>query len=108
MEFPKKCKQTVCREEREMSEYDEVVDKQRRLLLAENWAKGVKTLHAHALTSMWYDDRGNDGSVMDTEYNDGLVMREIRETGETVYFGESLKGDDLLQLFGQHMKDERK
>ena len=35
-------------------------------------------------------------------------MREIRETGETVYFGESLKGDDLLQLFGQHMKDERK
>ena len=91
-----------------MSEYDEVVDKQRRLLLAENWAKGVKTLHAHALTSMWYDDRGNDGSVMDTEYNDGLVMREIRETGETVYFGESLKGDDLLQLFGQHMKDERK
>ena len=102
MEFPKKCKQT------EMSEYDEVVDKQRRLLLAEKWAKGVKTLHAHALTSMWYDDRGNDGSVMDTEYNDGLVMREIRETGETVYFGESLKGDDLLQLFGQHMKDERK
>ena len=99
MEFPKKCKQTVCREEREMSEYDEVVDKQRRLLLAEKWAKGVKTLHAHALTSMWYDDRGNDGSVMDTEYNDGLVMREIRETGETVYFGESLKGDDLLQLF---------
>lgn len=91
-----------------MSEYDEVVDKQRRLLLAEKWAKGVKTLHAHALTSMWYDDRGNDGSVMDTEYNDGLVMREIRETGETVYFGESLKGDDLLQLFGQHMKDERK
>ena len=66
MEFPKKCKQTVCREEREMSEYDEVVDKQRRLLLAEKWAKGVKTLHAHALTSMWYDDRGNDGSVMDT------------------------------------------
>ena len=108
MEFPKKCKQTVCREEREMSEYDEVVDKQRRLLLAEKWAKGVKTLHAHALTSMWYDDRGNDGSVLDTEYNDGLVMREIRETGETVYFGESLKGDDLLQLFGQHMKDERK
>ena len=108
MEFPKKCKQTVCREEREMSEYYEVVDKQRRLLLAEKWAKGVKTLHAHALTSMWYDDRGNDGSVMDTEYNDGLVMREIRETGETVYFGESLKGDDLLQLFGQHMKDERK
>ena len=102
MEFPKKCKQTVCQEEREMSEYDEVVDKQRRLLLAEDWARGVKTLHAHALTSLWYDDRGNDGSVMDTEYNDGLVKREIRETGEIVYFGKSLEGDELLQTFGQH------
>ena len=91
-----------------MSEHKEIVERQRLLLEAEAWSRGVKTLHAHALTSMWYDDRGNDGSVMDTEYNDGLVMREIRETGETVYFGESLKGDDLLQLFGQHMKDERK
>ena len=39
---------------------------------------------------------------MDTEYNDGLVMREIRETGEIVYFGKSLEGDELLQHFGQH------
>tara|TARA_B110000977_G_scaffold119442_1_gene153919 strand:- start:84 stop:401 length:318 start_codon:yes stop_codon:yes gene_type:complete len=102
VEFPKKCKQTVCQEEKEMSEHDKVVDRQRRLLSAEKWARGVKTLHAHSLTSLWYDDRGNDGSVMDTEYNDGLVMREIRKTGEIVYFGKSLEGDELLQHFGQH------
>ena len=85
-----------------MTQYDDTVDRQRRLILAEKWAKGVKTLHAHSLTSLWYDDRGNDGSVMDTEYNDGLVMREIRETGEIVYFGEPVTGDELLQVFGQH------
>ena len=85
-----------------MSEHDKVVDRQRRLLSAEKWARGVKTLHAHSLTSLWYDDRGDDGSVMDTEYNDGLVMREIRKTGEIVYFGKSLEGNELLQHFGQH------
>ena len=85
-----------------MSQHDGVVERQRQLLAAEKWAKGVKTLHAHSLTSLWYDDRGDDGSVMDTEYNDGLVMREIRETGEIVYFGKSLEGDELLQHFGQH------
>ena len=85
-----------------MTQYDDTVDRQRRLILAEKWAKGVKTLHAHSLTSLWYDDRGNDGSVMDTEYNDGLVMREIRKTGEIVYFGKSLEGNELLQHFGQH------
>ena len=85
-----------------MSEHNEIVERQRQLLAAEKWAKGVKTLHAHSLTSLWYDDRGNDGSVMDTEYNDGLVMREIRATGEIVYFGEPVTGDELLQVFGQH------
>ena len=102
MEFPKKCKQTVCQEEKEMTQYDDTVDRQRRLILAEKWAKGVKTLHAHSLTSLWYDDRGDDGSVMDTEYNDGLVMREVRATGEIVYFGEPVTGDELLQVFGKH------
>ena len=73
-----------------MSEHNEIVERQRQLLAAEKWAKGVKTLHAHSLTSLWYDDRGNDGSVCDTEYNDGSIQREIRETGEIVWFGEKL------------------
>ena len=85
-----------------MSEHDEVVERQRQILEAETWAKGVKTLHAHSLTSLAYDTRGNDGSVMDTEYNNGLIKREIRSTGEIVYFGEKLKGDKLLNSFSRN------
>ena len=82
-----------------MSEHKEIVERQRLLLEAEAWSRGVKTLHAHALSSMWYDDRKNDGSVLDTEYNSGLIKREIRETGETVYFGKKLKGEALLDQY---------
>ena len=82
-----------------MSEHNEIVERQRLLLEAEAWAKGVKTLHAHKLSSMWYDDRGNDGSVMDTEYNSGLIKREIVETDEAVYFGKKLTGDALIDQY---------
>ena len=82
-----------------MSEHNEIVERQRLLLEAEAWSRGVKTLHAHALSSMWYDDRGNDGSVMDTEYNSGLIKREIVETDEVVYFGKKLKGEALLDQY---------
>ena len=82
-----------------MSEHNEIVERQRLLLEAEAWSRGVKTLHAHALSSMWYDDRGNDGSVMDTEYNSGLIKREIVETDEVVYFGKKLTGDDLIDQY---------
>jgi flavin-dependent dehydrogenase len=85
-----------------MSEHNEIVERQRQLLAAEKWARGVKTLHAHSLTSLWYDDRGNDGSVLDTEYNDGRIQREIRETGETIWFGEELTGDALIDAYGRH------
>ena len=85
-----------------MSEYDSVVDKQRRLLLAEEWSNKVKSLHAHSLNSCWYDTRGNDGSVLDIEYNNGVVKREVRETGEIVFFGEPMNDEELLQTFGQH------
>jgi hypothetical protein len=39
---------------------------------------------------------------LDIEYNNGVVMREIKETGETVFFGEPLEGDALLSAFGQN------
>ena len=82
-----------------MSQHNEVVERQRQLIAAEKWAKGIKAIHAHSLTSLWYDDRGNDGSVCDTEYNSGLIEREIRKTGETVYFGEPLTGDALINQY---------
>ena len=82
-----------------MTQYNETVERQSLLIEAEKWASGVKSLHAHSFTSMWYDTRGNDGSVMDIEYNNGVVKREIRSTGETVYFGEALTGQALLDSY---------
>jgi hypothetical protein len=79
-----------------MSQYDEIVEKQRALLKAEKWAKNVKSIHAHSFDSMWYDTRGKDGSVLDIEFNSGVIKREIIETGETVFFGNELTGDALL------------
>ena len=38
-----------------MSEYDDVVERQRLLLEAEAWAKNIKSIHVHSLTSMYYE-----------------------------------------------------
>jgi hypothetical protein len=82
-----------------MTEHNERVERQRLLLEAEKWSSGVKSIHAHSFTSMWYDNRNNDGSVMDIEYNNGVVKREIKSTGETVYFGKALTGQALLDSY---------
>ena len=39
-----------------MTQHNDIVEEQRLLLKAEEWAKQVKGLHAHSLGSMWYDD----------------------------------------------------
>ena len=61
-----------------MTQYEDRVEQQRLKLKAEEWANGVKCIHAHSLSSMWYDDRPQDtedGSVIDTTYNDGTITR---------------------------------
>ena len=81
-----------------MTQYKNEVKKQAKLLEAEEWAKGVKGMHAHSINSMWYDTRPQDTdgkSVLDIEYNDGLIERRL-ESGEIIYFGEKLTGDDLI------------
>ena len=81
-----------------MGQYDDKVERQRKLLEAEEWSQGVKSLHAHSLNSMWYDDRPQDTdgkSVIDKIYNNGLVERRL-ESGEIVYFGKKLTGDELI------------
>jgi len=85
-----------------MTEYDGRVERQRLLLEAEEWAKGIKSLHAHSLNSMWYDNRPQDTedgkSVIDKQYNNGLIQRTLKD-GTTVYFGKELVGDDLLRAY---------
>lgn len=88
-----------------MSEYDEIVEKQRQLLLAEEWSHSVKSIHAHSMSSMAYDDRPQDTengeSVTDTEFNNGLIER--KKNGKVIhYFGKKLEGDDLVSAWRKH------
>ena len=85
-----------------MSQYDSRVEKQRLKIEAEEWAKGVKSLHAHSLDSMHYDNRPQDTedgkNVMDIEFNDGSVKRTL-QNGEEVILGKALRGKELLNQF---------
>ena len=85
-----------------MTEFDGRVERQRLLLEAEEWAKGIRSLHAHSLNSMWYDNRPQDTEdgkhVVDKQYNNGLIRRTLND-GTTVYFGEELVGDELVRAY---------
>jgi len=86
-----------------MSEYDEVVERQRLLLEAEEWAIQPKAIHIHQLTSMWYETEESkqdmeDGSVTDIEYNSGLIER--KQNGVLIRtFGTRRTGDKLIDLY---------
>jgi len=89
-----------------MTQYDSRVERQRLKIEAEEWAKGIKSLHAHSLNSMWYDDRPQDTengkTVMDKEFNNGLVERTL-SNGETFIFTKyELRGDDLISAYSQN------
>ena len=82
-----------------MTQFNDRVEKQRLKIEAEEWAKGVKSLHAHSLTSLWYDNEREDGSVLDIQYNDGRVERKIDSTGETIILGTQLIGKELVEQY---------
>ena len=88
-----------------MGQYEDKVERQRILLKAEKWAKGIKALHNHSLNSMWYDTRPQDTEdnkrVTDIEYNSGLIQRTCFDGG-LVYFGQELKGDALIDSYIQN------
>ena len=85
-----------------MGQYDEIVERQKLLLEAEEWAKGVSNIHAHSLSSMWYDTRPQDTqdgkSVCDRHFNSGLIERTC-DDGSIVYFGKELTGDELIGAY---------
>ncbi len=86
-----------------MSQYDEVVERQRQMIKAEEWSKGVKGVHAHSFTTMWYENNpdrtGDDLRVLDVEYNDGTVERQYIKSGKTEIIGTKLTGQDLLDEY---------
>ena len=85
-----------------MTEYDFKVERQRDLLAAEEWAKGVKSMHVHSLKSMWYDNRPQDtdtGNVTDVQFNDGRIQRS--KNGKVIHtWNDDVKtGDDLISAY---------
>ena len=89
-----------------MTQYNETVNNQRLLLEAEEWAKGIKSIHAHSTSSMWYDTRPQDTeegkSVVDTQYNSGVIKRDILSTNEVFIFGKALTGQELVDEYRKH------
>jgi len=86
-----------------MTQYEERVKKQATRLAAEEWANEVSGLHAHSLTSMWYETNPEDmdeGGVLDIHYNDGRIER--RQHGKVIrILGERLTGEALLDKFAK-------
>lgn len=85
-----------------MTQYTKEVEKVRLARDAEMWAKGVSQIHAHSLSSMWYDNRpedtANGKSVTDIEYNSGVIDR--MQAGKLIHtFGEKLTGDALIDVY---------
>ena len=87
-----------------MGEFDYRVQRQKILLEAEEWADGIKGIHVHGITSMWYEtaeskaDIEKNGQVTDTEYNSGLIVRE-RNGKKVCTFGIRKTGDDLMDVY---------
>ena len=89
-----------------MGQYDDRVERQRILLEAEELAKGIRSIHIHSITSMYYETEFTkkeievNGPVTDTEYNNGVITRE--RNGKLVHtFGEALKGNDLIDSYSR-------
>ena len=85
-----------------MTEFTEAVENRKQMIEAEKWASECDWLQVHKLKTMWYDDRPEDtdeSSVMDKAYKSGIIARTILKTGEKVYFGKPLKGEELLNAY---------
>ena len=87
-----------------MTQYDDVIEKQRIKAAAEEWGKNIKEIHAFNSdnTNVWYDTRKGDGRVIDTSYNSGLIEREIISTGKTVYIGKRDRDETLIDRFRRY------
>ena len=95
-----------------MSQYNEKVALQRQILKAEEYVNQPTCIHAHRLTSMWYD---NDQTVkdvvkgvVDVQYMDGRIERTINETGRKYTIVEGRVGEDLVQEVTRNLADSGK
>ena len=90
-----------------MTQYEDRVEYQRLKLKAEAWANGVKCIHAHSLSSLWYDDRPQDTekhSVTDTEYMSGKIERTLHD-GTRIVLVEGATGEKLVSTIEAQLTD---
>ena len=89
-----------------MGQYDEIVERQRQKIAAEEWAAKVKAIHGHSISSMYYDNRPEDTSdgkgVIDVEYNSGRIERTLATGEKFIFTNYELKGDELIGAFSQN------
>lgn len=86
-----------------MTEYNDVVETQRKRLEAEKWATECNEVQCHSLKSMWYETdetrkHFKNGMVTDYSYNDGHIKRY--QQGKLIYvFNKVLSGEELLEAY---------
>ena len=92
-----------------MTEYNAKVELQRQILLAEEHVDTVTNIHAHSMTSMWYEteETMKDAvkGVIDTSYMDGRIERKVSTTGKKYILVEGRKGADLVQEVTRNLAD---
>jgi len=86
-----------------MTEYTDIVERQRELIQFESWKKGIQQIHIFDsnTTNMAYDypNPRRDGYVEDITYNSGVVKRTILSTKQVVYLGEEVSKSELMKRF---------
>ena len=92
-----------------MTEYNHKVELQRQILLAEEHVDTVINIHAHSITSMWYETdetiKDADKGVIDIQYMDGRIEREVSTTGKKYTLVEGRTGADLVQEVTRNLAD---
>ena len=83
-----------------MTEFSDIVEKQRVILEAENLRDTVENIHLHGLSSMWYDNRPQDTEgnkmVTDITYMDDRIERTLPD-GTIILMQQGLKGEEWLR-----------
>ena len=94
-----------------MGQYNDKVELQRKILLAEEHRDTVMCMHAHSLDSMWYDNRPQDTKdgkgVVDVQYMDGRIERTLNNDKKVVLV-KGRTGADLVQEIERNLADSGK